>query len=186
MRTTVTCIAASLAVLAACSKAPSAGGAGQASTTAAAPAQAPAPSLFSRPHPKAGLWRMAMSNDTGPGVNFTGEVCIDANTEQSAFQAGPRAKPKDCADPKIGPAPGGGIAFDTTCQSSGRTLTSHVVASGDFNSAYSMDVTSSMDPPPQGVPPQMHMHMQATWLGACKPGQAPGHMSMKLSGLGRD
>ena len=182
MRVTVSCLAVGLAVLAACSKTPAGGSSGPASATPQA--AAPAPALFAPPHPKAGLWRMAMNNDAGPGIHFTGEICIDASTEDSAFQAGPKARPKSCEKTSIGPAPGGGVAFDTTCKTDGRTITSHGIASGDFSSAYNMDVTTTMTPAPSGMPPEMHMHMQATWLGPCKPDQTPGRMSMKMAGLG--
>jgi hypothetical protein len=187
MRVAIFCLAG-VALLGACSKAPTASTASASATAPAAPAAAAAPAapgLFERPHPKAGLWEMAMTSNAGPGVSFTSQVCIDASTEGSAFQGGgPRSVSKACGDQKISAAPGGGFAMDATCKADGRTITTHMVASGDFNSAYTLDMTSQMDPAPPGFSGGMHTQVKARWLGACKPGQAPGHRTMTAGGLG--
>jgi hypothetical protein len=173
MRVTIVAIAG-LAALTACSKAPSAGGSTSASASApAAPAAPPAPALFSRPHPKPGLWEMVMTNDAGPGMDFTFQRCISAKTEDSAFQGGgPRGMSKSCGGPpKMSPAPGGGVAMDATCKTGGRTITTHMVATGDFNSAYTLDMSSHMDPAAPGVGNDIHTQVKARWLGPCKSGE---------------
>jgi hypothetical protein len=168
-----------VALLAGCSKP-----AGQAGGQAAAPARAVNP--FVHPHPKVGLWQMAISSDAGPGVSVTGEICIDAKTESSAFEANPRARSGNCSEPKFGSNPGGGFAFDTVCKVNGRTITSHGVATGDFASAYAVDVTTKMDPPLPGGMSGGHSRIEAHWMGACKTGQRPGQMTgLRIGGLGR-
>ena len=83
------------ALLAACSKSPS----GQQQASAGPP---PAPArAFQRPHPKPGLWRMALATDSGPGLSFSGDVCIDQSTENAAFEANPRAHGHNCDPPKF-------------------------------------------------------------------------------------
>ncbi len=188
MRAAAICLVSSMAVITACSKAPTAGQTGGASAPSPAPTAAPASPVQAAgllPHPKAGLWKMSMAMDAGPGIRMGGEICLDAQTEQAAFTAGPQARSKDCSEPAFGVAPGGGVTFDTTCKREGRTVRMHGVATGDFNSAYAMDTTTSMDPAPPGAPAEMKMHMQAQWLGPCRPGQTPGHMSMKMNGVGQ-
>jgi hypothetical protein len=181
MRTTGVFFVCGLALLAACSKSPS----GQASAPgASAPVAAALP--FSRPHPRVGLWQMNISTDAGPGVQVTGDICIDASTEASAFQASPRARSSNCSEPHFSPNPGGGVAFDATCKVNERTISSRGVATGDFSSAYVVDVTTRMDPPLPGGVSEGHSRIEAHWAGPCKPGQRPGQMTgIRLAGVGR-
>jgi hypothetical protein len=176
MRVIAVCLVSSVALLAACSK----------PAESAKPAIGPA-TLLGKPHPKAGLWQMAISSDAGPGISVSGQICIDAKTENSAFESSPRTHSKDCTDPSFLVSPGGGLVFETVCKvSGGRTITSHGVASGDFNNAYSVDFTTKVDPPLEGGIGDGHSRIAAHWLGPCKPGQKPGQMSgVKLGGLGR-
>ncbi len=181
MRAPVTCLVCSLAVLAACSKPP-------ARQEAAPAAKAPAgPAFpFGRPHPKLGLWRMSFSTDSGPGISIAGDMCIDAKTESSAFEASPRSRGRNCSEPTFSPNPGGGVTFDGACKINGRTITSHGVASGDFSSAYVVDVTTHMDPPLPGGVGGGHSRIEAHWVGPCLPDQRPGQMTgMHLARMGR-
>jgi len=183
MRPAAVCLFSVIAAMTACSKAPATGQSGGA---APKPATAPLPAgLSGIPHPKPGLWRMTMAMDAGPGIRMGGEICLDAQTERSAFTAGPQGRPKDCSAPSFGVGPQGGVTFDTICKREGRTVTMHGLATGDFNSAYTMETTTRMDPAPPGAPPEVKTRMQAQWLGPCKPGQTPGHMSMKMNGMGQ-
>jgi hypothetical protein len=180
MRRTTICLVG-LAALAGCSKTPAGG---QAAPAAVQPSAAVLP--FQRPHPKAGLWRMALTTDAGPGITVTGETCIDAATERSVFMANPRDHAGNCDEPRFSANPGGGIVFDETCKLNTRTVVSHGVATGDFSNAYDLDVTSRMDPPIAGGVATNHSRIQAQWEGPCKPGQKPGQMSnVHLAGIGR-
>lgn len=183
MRPAFSCLVLGLAALGACSK-PAADSAAKSAPAAARPAVA-TPGLFARPHPKAGLWKTTMSTDAGPGLRMSGEICLDASTEDSAFANRPKNMKADCAKTSFGPNPGGGVAFSTTCTANGRKITTRGVASGDFDSAYTVDVTTTMDPPPAGVAPDVSSRIEARWMGPCKPGQKPGQASMKFGGLGR-
>jgi hypothetical protein len=142
--------------------------------------------LFTQPHPKVGLWRMAISSDAGPGVSITGDICIDSKTESSAFEANPRSRHGDCSEPRFSANPGGGVVFDSACKFNGRTVTSHGVATGDFSSNYAVDVTTAMDPPlPNGMGGG-HSRIEARWTGPCKPGQKAGQMTgLRVGALGR-
>ena len=183
MRTAEACLLSGLILTAACSRpaAPgraAAGGPGPSSPSIGAPASF-------RPHPKAGLWRTTIATSAGPGVRMSGEMCLDASTEQTAFSSGAQSVSKDCSAPSFGPAPGGGVMFDTTCRSGGRTITTHGVATGDFSKAYDLDLTSHIDPAPPGLGGDTKTKVQAQWAGPCKPGQKPGHASMRMTGFGQ-
>ena len=189
MRRSATIVLSGLAALAACSKSqPAAPGAPAGGSTAAvapaAPAKPSVAALFSKPQRKPGLWSISISTSTGPGLKLGGEVCVDAETEKSAsFNTSPTGS-KACAQNSFSPAPGG-VAFDTTCKFDNRTIVSHGVATGDFSSNYTVDVSTHMDPPLPGGQGDSKSHIEAHWLGPCKPGQTPGHMTMKMGRFGQ-
>ncbi len=180
MRIATTGLIVSMAVLGACSK-------GQ-DTTASASAPTAGPSataLLGRPHPRPGLWQMSMTNAMGPTISLSGQICLDAQTEDAAFQSGPMTQSKNCSSPSFAAGPDGGLAFDTVCKTDGRTVSVHATVSGDFKNAYSMDIVSRLSPAPEGMPSEFRTHTDGRWIGPCKPGQAPGHIAFKLSGFGR-
>ncbi len=157
-----------------------------AQTTAAGAAAAPAaaPSMFSRPHPKAGLWRSSVTTNAGPGVTMTGEMCLDASNEDAAFSSDGKAVSKDC-DPVKYQAASGGVSFTTVCHMGKRTVTSSGVATGDFKNDYAVNLTTRMDPAPEGLPAQMTTSIRAKWIGPCPAGTKPGQVSMKVTGFGQ-
>jgi hypothetical protein len=73
---------------------------------------------------------------------------------------------------------GGVITVDSVCQFGESTTTSHAVVSGDFNSAYTVQVNSTRQggrPIPGAAPGgESHMTIAAKWLGPCAAGQRPG------------
>ncbi len=178
MRRIVVFCLAGAASLAACGK--------HEAQTSSAPAAAPAvgPALLGRPHPKAGLWRTTVNTNAGPGVSMAGELCIDASNEDAAFSFNGKGLSKDCDPVKYQPAQGG-IGFSTVCHIGKRTVTTSGVATGDFRSAYSVDLTTRMDPAPPGLPAQMSTTIRAKWTGPCPPGTKPGQVSMKIAGFGQ-
>ena len=182
MRVVSLCLVSGLAVLAACTKAPP----GNSAAPAAPAAKSAAPTaLFAQPHPRPGLWRMTMSTDTGPGVQFSGELCLDQKTESSAFEASGRGHSDNCGAPHFGSSPAG-MTFDSICKMQGRTITSHGVATGDFSNSYTVDITAHIEPAPRGLAADTHTRMSGQWLGPCKPDQTPGRMTgMKMIGIGR-
>jgi hypothetical protein len=56
--------------------------------------------------------------------------------------------------------------------------TSHIVMSGDFQSSYSMQITSDTTGGPPKMPGHSVMTQTATWMGACSAGMQPGDMIM--------
>ncbi len=188
MRIIAICLISSMSLLAACSKGPAATSAGSApsGTPASAPATTSSGGLLTVPHRKPGLWKINFSTDSGPGIHMNAELCIDEKTDQSTSYGAGAAAAKDCTKSNLHPSREGGFAFDSTCKIASRTVTTHGVVSGDFNSNYAVTVTSHMDPPIQAGSPDVKTQIQAVWEGPCKPGQTPGSMSaMKFAGLGK-
>lgn len=176
MRWIIVGVLAGSALVAGCSKHE----AGTSSTPAAEPAPGPV-ALLGRPHPKVGLWRTTVSTNAGPGVSMTGELCLDASNEEAAFSANGKGFNRDC-DPVKYQSATGGIGFTTVCHTEKRTITTTGVASGDFKTNYSVDVTTRLDPAPPGLPGQVHTTIRAKWEGACPAGTKPG---LRLTGFGQ-
>lgn len=187
MRIAVICLASALALMAGCSKKPAeraASGASAAApaTTANAPTSAKGGILT--PHRKAGLWQLAIDTSGGPGVSFTGQTCVDASTDQDFAWHGPHSTSQNCDKTVMRPTLGG-LAFDSVCRMGKRTITSHGVVTGDFNTAYNVDVTTRMDPAQPGMPTEMRSQVKAKWMGACPQGMKPGSVKMGGMTIGR-
>jgi len=75
---------------------------------------------------------------------------------------------------------GNKTVVDSVCTHEGRTVTSHMTISGNMNTDYRMESTSRFMPPMEGIS-TMDSTMTGKWLGACKPGQT--HGSVTLSGM---
>lgn len=131
------------------------------------------------PARKPGLWEMAMQTGaTGKGqaMTMTTQQCIDAATDKALQAAGGGAGKSDCSKQELR-TEGKTLVIDSVCKSGGATVTSRGVMSGDFSSAYRMDISSRYSPALGGMS-QSTTVIEAKWLGACKAGQKPGDMIM--------
>lgn len=170
--------AAGLCALAACSKPAGQAGAGQkpASTSAASTAAA---AMTQR---REGLWEMAITSDAGPGLQMTGQMCIDKATAQD-FNVQPTDVNQNCTSSKLRPV-AGGWAYSATCKNDRMTIMSEGTVRGDLGRNYTVDVKTRMDPAPAGMPDGMNATIKAHWLGPCKPGQSPGKFTMRGMDMG--
>jgi Protein of unknown function (DUF3617) len=135
------------------------------------------------PQRKAGLWELKMSFQGRrdlPGRAM--RQCVDAQTDKlmnSGFGGGAAAQ--SCTQRKVSPSPGG-FTVDSVCAFNGATTTTHAVIAGDFNSAYTVQATSTRSGgrPMPGMPAggTSHMSLSAKWLGACPAGTRPGDIMM--------
>ena len=129
------------------------------------------------PARKSGLWEVKMSIEGGQMPPQTIQQCIDAATDQEMRQP-PGMEGVDMAkackqDVKRA---GDTMTIDSSCNLNGRATQSHMTVTGSFDSAYTMKIAVSGDPPsPRG---EMHVAMDAKYLGACKPDQKPGDLIM--------
>jgi hypothetical protein len=133
------------------------------------------------PARKAGLWEITTSAGAGNGVAI--RQCIDAATDQMmqsragtgpAPGTGPGAGTPPCSKRDVQKT-GDTVTIDSTCTVAGRTVNTHAVVTGSFDSAYTMTVTSQGDGIPAGAGT---MTMSAKWLGPCAADQRPGDMIM--------
>jgi len=131
------------------------------------------------PARKPGLWEIKM---TFEGRNLPTQVSqhsIDAETDKQMSALGGNTRMCEKQDVT---RTGGTIVVDSICKIGSATTASHSVISGDFNSAYTVKVSSKREGGP-AVPGgagdgSSNMTLEAKWLGACQADQKPGDMIM--------
>ncbi len=137
----------------------------------------PARAEIEMPTRKPGLWEITMVMAGTPIPPRTVEHCTDASTDKEMSGTfSPMAK-QMCSQQNVQKT-ATGVVIDSTCNIAGVASTSHTQIVGDFNSAYTVKVTSSHPAAPGGMPKETTMTMDAKWMGACKPDQKPGDMIM--------
>ncbi len=141
-----------------------------------------APALaFDMPPRKPGLWEMKMTLASRGNMSQTIQHCVDAATDKllnSNF--GAMAK-ENCPKQDVTKT-ATGMIVDSVCTIGNRHTTSHAVFNGDFDKAYTVNVTTTVaggEAKPGTSAGQVNtMTIEARWAGACKPGQKPGDMIM--------
>lgn len=132
------------------------------------------------PSRRAGLWELSMSFAGHHSPMGDIKQCIDAATDNEMMNNAGRSGPQKCSQRHISRS-GDTITVDSVCHTGGATVTSHSVITGDFNSAYTMQVTSKREggpPVPYARGGVTHITINAKWLGPCGKGQRPGDMIM--------
>ena len=133
------------------------------------------------PARKAGLWELKMNFEGRTIPPQTIQQCIDAATDKQMNSIGGNMGRETCSKQDVQKV-GSTIVVDSVCQVGAAKTTSHGVISGDFNSAYTVKVSSKREggPAVPGMPADgtSNMSMEAKWLGACKADQKPGDMIM--------
>jgi hypothetical protein len=142
-------------------------------------AAAPAGAL-DLPARKVGLWELKMTFEGRNIPPQTMQQCIDAATDKMMNSVGGGMAQEMCSKQDVQKV-GNTIVVDSVCQIGPMTTTSHAVISGDFNSAYTVKVTSQRSGGP-AIPGMAdgtsNMTMDAKWLSACKADQRPGDIIM--------
>jgi hypothetical protein len=129
------------------------------------------------PTRKAGLWELKMLRTGSPAPEMTMQHCTDETTDKKmTTQLSPMAK-QNCTKNETQKTATGYVT-DSVCSFGGVTMTSHSEVTGDFNSGYSVKVTSHNDGAPAGAPRDTDMTLEAKWLGACPADQKPGDIVM--------
>lgn len=123
---------------------------------------------------KSGLWEIKTSQAGAP--EMTMQICIDEKQDDLSGHSQDRKVRQQCSkiDAK---RTASGMVIDSVCEIDKTTAISHVVITGDLASQYRMDSTTRFDPPLHGMA-QTRTSMSGRWLGACKPGQKHGSMTM--------
>ena len=133
------------------------------------------------PARKAGLWELKMNFEGRTIPPQTIQQCIDAATDKQMNSIGGNMGRETCSKQDVQKV-GSTIVVNSVCQIGPTKTTSHGVITGDFNSAYTVKVSSKREggPAVPGMPADgtSNMTMEAKWLGACKPDQKAGDIVM--------
>src|SRR5262252_8196298 len=92
---------------------------------------------------KAGLWEMKMVRMGGSMPDMTMQHCTDATTDKQ--MSGSFTPGKETCQKQDIQKTATGFVSDSVCGVGGMTITSHAEITGDFNSAYTVKVTSKTE-----------------------------------------
>ena len=129
------------------------------------------------PNRRPGLWEVKINHADDKMPAQTVQQCTDATTDKDMTTSfGPMTK--DMCSKQDMQKTSSGMTIDSTCNIGGMISVSHMDVTGDFNSAYTVKITSQNSGGPAGMPRQTATTMEAKWLGACKADQKLGDMIM--------
>lgn len=139
------------------------------------------------PTRRAGLW-VVKTTIPGMSMNTVMKQCADSRTDKEMMEISEsmaKNMPADCKTSKLVKS-GSSYSMSTTCSMRGMTMKARVTMSGDFETSYKVESTTTFEPPMVGMQEQKTT-MTATWEGPCEPGQKPGDIIMGdnlFNGLG--
>ncbi len=127
---------------------------------------------------KAGLWELKMVRTGSSMPEMTIQHCTDETVDKEMnSNVSPMAK-QICSKQDIKKTASGYVS-DSECNVAGVSTTSHAEITGDFNSAYTVKISSHARGGPAGAAGHdTTVTLDAKWLGACKPEQKPGDIVM--------
>lgn len=127
------------------------------------------------PARKAGQWQIDMQPEGGPAMSM--QVCLDAETDKTMMESGMSISEQMCPTMNV-TQDGGTITIDSACTMGEMKTTSHVVMTGDFQSAYEVTINGTVEGGPPGMPATSTITQHARWTGECANGMQPGDMMM--------
>jgi hypothetical protein len=125
---------------------------------------------------KAGLWEIHMQHEGTKLPDIAIQQCTSEAVDREFTSEFAPATKSACSKQDIQKTATGYVS-DSVCTAGGATVTSHAETSGDFNSAYTVRVTSHSEGSRLGTH-DSKMTLTAKWAGACKEGQKPGDVVM--------
>lgn len=125
---------------------------------------ASAPALAAGPNVRPGHWKQVGGDDYDAAEPL--QMCLSGRAigVAGALSHCPNARTTTTAT---------SITIDAACQVRRAQMSLHGVASGDFQTHYSADMTLTITPPAPGKPMQMRKHGEYRWVGPCAPGETP-------------
>jgi hypothetical protein len=131
------------------------------------------------PTRRAGLWEVTINHDGGKAPPQTMQQCTDAETDRLMNAFGGDISADLCSKQEVKKV-GATLVISATCQIGPMKSTSQSVVSGDFNSNYTVKVTSKLEGLPAAAKGMAGgtTTIQARWVGACKADQRPGDIVM--------
>lgn len=133
------------------------------------------------PARKPGLWELKMEFVGGKIPVQAMKQCVDAASDKLMNSNFGGQTQEACTKQDVVKS-AGGMTVDSVCKFGDAVTTTHAVVTGSFDSAYTVDVTSTREGgrpmPGMAAGGASHMTIAAKWLGPCEAGQKPGDIIM--------
>ena len=128
------------------------------------------------PKLKPGLWEMSTTSSRRAGDAARTTVCLDNSIQQDMIKMSSGMMAGMCSKSDF---KGSGNKFtgDAVCNLGGSTMKSHSVMTLTGNTAYRTEAHATFDPPLAGQAVTDTV-IEGRYVGACKPGQQPGDMTL--------
>lgn len=131
-------------------------------TPAAATPAAPAAANNAIQGPIAGEWQVTV---TAAGMALPPQkICYEKQVTMEEAQKMQQDAGMTCSEQTYAPD---GKSGHSVCTMQGMTITSDFTVAGDFNSSYTMEMKTSMDPAPPGMPNPSTTAIKMDRLGDC-------------------
>jgi hypothetical protein len=125
------------------------------------------------PRRKSGLWSMSVTMP-GASVPLTMQQCVDEKTDDITAVTADKSKQACKTQTKRN---GDRLTFDSVCKTGKTTSTTRGVFVGDFKSGYTVESTTTFDPPMAGMREGV-TKSAAQWSGPCKSDMKAGDVVM--------
>ena len=125
---------------------------------------------------KAGLWDIQMQHEGGQIPSMSVTQCTSEAVDREFTSEFAHTAKQACEKTDIQKTATGYVS-DSVCSAAGATVKTHAETTGDFNSAYTVKVTTHSEGGRLGTHDNV-MTLTAKWTGECKPGQKPGDVIM--------
>jgi len=128
------------------------------------------------PARKPGAWDIRVTPKMPPGLpQMAMHLCLDAATDKAIMERS-LAFSEDCTMQQS--RDGESIVIDSVCERNGGKQTAHTVISGDFQSAYTIEIVGDGTPSTHAQPTHTEITQQAQWLGECPADLKPGEVKL--------
>jgi hypothetical protein len=145
-----------------------------AAATAALPAVALA--ALDLPKLKPGLWQMTTASARAPSAKTTSTLCVDAAIQQDMLRIGSGMMVGLCSKSDFRTI-GNKFVGEAVCNVGGSTMRSRSTMTMNGDTSYRAEAEATFDPPFNGQTSTRTI-IDGHHIGACKPGQQPGDLTM--------
>lgn len=129
------------------------------------------------PNLKPGLWEVVRTSNEQPDKKHVTTMCLDAELQAQMQEFG-MGVAKDMCSQTDRKMEGNRLLVNATCNLGVSTMKSQSVMTFVNDRSYHSEMSASYDPPFMNMS-QTKGTMDGKWVGACKPGQKPGDITLE-------